>query len=58
MKDKNNTEIKNGDLLVFKYPTSEVGVIVVERDGKLGVESGRDFVPLSETDLEHAEVQG
>ena len=63
IKDRYGTTIKEGDILVYRYPDSEVGGLkVIKKHDILFVENtdffGRqqDAIPLASTDLEHVEV--
>ena len=63
IKDRYGTTIKDGDILVYRYPDSEVGGLkVTKKNDTLFVENTNffgcepDAIPLVSTDLEHVEV--
>lgn len=61
IKDRYGRIIKEGDILVYRYPNSEVGGLkVTKKNGILFVEDflgwEPEAIPLASTDLEHVEV--
>lgn len=56
--DKFMNRIKEGDLLVFSYPTSEFCQVVEEQAGDLGIKDSEGvFRSLSEINLKNAAIQ-
>lgn len=53
--DKNNKKIRQGDVLYYDFGNGNMNVVPVSRkDGELGIDDGKEFVPLSGTALEYA----
>lgn len=55
--DKNKKRIRQGDILDFDFGNSKNVMPVSKQNGELGIQSGNEFVPLSETKLEYANLK-